>query len=399
MDKIQKVYDFETILDRSGTGSVKWEQMKIDNPGVDKGIVPFSIADMEFKNPPEITEGLKACLDEIVLGYQAPTESYETAVTSWVKRRYGWEPDRKWLINSIGVINAFCCGIRAFVREGEGVILMTPVYPPFAEGISRNGRRLLRCPLIYQGGEYRINFELLEQLAKEPDCRLLILCNPHNPVGRVWTREEIERIGEICLENNVFVISDEVHCDLIMEGYKFTSFASVSEKFADNCMICISPGKTFNLAGIKSGCIFVKNDEKRAALLEEMSKVLHPNWLPALSYRAVEIAYTQCDAWMEQMLSVINENKRQLAKFLKERLPRVHAVEMEGSYLQWLDFRDYGWDAREQERIMQKEAQLFFDEGYKFGEEGEGFERMNMACPTAVILKALERLEEVLKKI
>lgn len=397
MNKTHRTYDFETILDRSGTGSVKWEQMKSDNPNVEEGIVPFSIADMEFKNPPEITEGLKACLDEIVLGYQTPEDSYRTAVTSWVKRRYGWEARPEWLINTIGVINAFSCGIRAFAGEGEGVILMTPVYPPFAEGICKNGRKLYRCPLICQDGTYTINFTLLEQLAEKPDCRLLILCNPHNLVGRVWTREELMRVGEICLKNNVFVISDEVHCDIIMEGYKFTSFASVSEEFAENCMICLSPGKTFNLAGIKSGCIFVRNGERRSALLDEISKVLHPNWLPALSYRAVEIAYTKCDAWMGEMLAVLNENKEMLVQFLNERLPKVRPVEMEGTYLQWLDFRAYGWDIKEQERIMQQEAQLFFDEGYRFGEEGEGFERMNLACPKAVLLKALERLETVLR--
>lgn len=397
MNKTRNTYDFETILDRSGTSSTKWERMRQDNPQADRRIVPFSIADMEFKNPPEITEGLKAYLDEIVLGYQIPSKSYEEAVTSWVKRRYGWEARAEWLVSTLGVINAFCNGIRAFTEEGEGIILMTPVYPPFAEGIRKNGRKLYRCPLVYQNGAYKMDFQLLEQLAKKPDCRLLILCNPHNPVGRVWTAEELQQLGKICLENNIFVISDEVHCDIVMEGFTFTSFAAVSEEFADNSMICISPGKTFNLAGIKSGCIFVRNDEKRKALLNEISKVLHPNGLPALSYRAVEIAYTKCDKWMEEMLSVINENKKALVSFLKERLPRVYPVEMEGSYLQWLDFRDYGWSGKELERIMKQEAQLFFDEGYRFGEEGEGFERMNMACPGKVLAEALERLETVLK--
>ena len=393
--------DFNREVDRRSTSDVKWrpEGLKGYLPiEVSENEIPMWIADMDFACPECIVRAIKERADKEIFGYCSYKQEYYDALTWWFDKRFGMKIHTDLVSMMPTVVSAINVAIRAFSNPGDKVIIQQPVYDPFAELIKKTGRVMVNNGLICNDGLYEMDFPLLEEQAADPDAKIMILCSPHNPVGRVWTREELMRVGEICLKNNVFVISDEVHCDIIMEGYKFTSFASVSEEFAENCMICLSPGKTFNLAGIKSGCIFVRNGERRSALLDEISKVLHPNWLPALSYRAVEIAYTKCDAWMGEMLAVLNENKEMLVQFLNERLPKVRPVEMEGTYLQWLDFRAYGWDIKEQERIMQQEAQLFFDEGYRFGEEGEGFERMNLACPKAVLLKALERLETVLRR-
>ena len=391
-------YDFETVMDRTGSGSAKWNLMRAMAPGVPAGIVPLSVADMEFKNPPEIIEGLKAYLDHAVLGYAAPTHSFYEAVLSWTKRRYGWETKKEWLITTPGVINGFFHGVRAFTEPGDGVILLTPSYPPFFRAANDTGRTLVRCPLVYKNGAYSIDFALLERLAAGEKNKLLILSNPHNPVGRVWTREELLRLGEICLANGVFVISDEIHCDLIMPGNTFTSFASISPEFEKYSMTCIAPSKTFNLAGMQASCIFVPDEKRRERYLKAMAGIHQENRLNALAYKSTEIAYTRCDEWLSQLIGVIDENRRTLKDFMAGHCPEVGVVELQGTYLQWIDVHAFGMDPEEQERIMTREGYLFLDEGSMFGPEGDGFERINLACPKPVLMDALKRFEKLYQK-
>lgn len=390
-------YDFETVLDRYDNGSVKWNLMKKKKPQVERGIVPFSVADMEFQNPPEIIEALKQYLDSAVLGYQTAEPSWYKAVTDWTKRRYGWITKPEWFYTTPGIVNALYHGVLAFTGEGDGVIVMPPVYYPFYKAVETNGRKLVRCPLLEDGLHYTIDFQKLELLAADPANRLLILCNPHNPVGRVWTREELLRLSEICLRHQVFVISDEIHCDLIMPGHTFTSFASLSEENAANTMTCIAPSKTFNLAGLEASCVILPDRDRRHRLKAQMGRVSYEGRVNALGYKAMEAAYTRCDEWLSEVIQVIEQNHLLLKEFLQENCPEIKAAPLEGTYLQWLDLRSFGWTPEEQENIM-VEADLFFDEGSMFGPEGDGFERMNLACPQSVMVEGLRRLCQAINR-
>ena len=392
-------YDFETVVNRKNTGSAKWEGMKSLNPNVSEGIIPLSVADMELKNPPEIIKGLQEYLEDAILGYSTATESYLDAVTNWTKRRYNWETKSEWLINTPGVVNAFFQAVKAFTQPGDGVIIMTPVYYPFYMAVEKNERNIVKNPLILnKEGKYEIDFNDLKEKAKVSNNKLLILSNPHNPVGRVWTEEELRKVGEICLENNVLVVSDEIHCDLIMPGYRHTTFANICEEFADNTITCISPSKTFNIAGMQSSNIFIKNEKLREKYLEELLKTAQFNSLNILGFKATEIAYTQCDEWLSQLIELIDTNRKMLTEFIETNIPQIKVINMEGTYLQWIDCRNLGIDYKELERINIFEAELFTDEGYIFGEEGIGFERLNLACPTKVLMDALERFKDTLDK-
>ena len=392
-------YDFETVVNRKNTGSAKWEGMKSLNPNVSEGIIPLSVADMELKNPPEIIKGLQEYLEDAILGYSTATESYLDAVTNWTKRRYNWETKSEWLINTPGVVNAFFQAVKAFTEPGDGVIIMTPVYYPFYMAVEKNERNIVKNPLILnEEGKYEIDFDDLREKAKISTNKLLILSNPHNPVGRVWTEEELRKVGEICLENNVLVVSDEIHCDLIMPGYKHTTFANICDEFADNTITCISPSKTFNIAGIQCSNIFIKNEKLREKYLEELLKTAQFNSLNILGFKATEIAYTQCDEWLSQLIELIDTNRKMLTEFIETNIPQIKVINMEGTYLQWIDCRNLGIDYKELERINIFEAELFTDEGYIFGEEGIGFERLNLACPTKVLMDALERFKNTLNK-
>ena len=391
-------YDFTTVVDRSNMGCAKWEQMKGWNPDVSPGVVPFSVADMELKNPPEITQGLKKYLDETILGYTMPTDAYLNAVCSWMHKRHDWEISKEWIIGSPGVVNAFFLAVKAFSDEGDGIIIQTPVYYPFKTAIERNKRTLVKNPLLFTGSTYVIDYDDLELKARNPRNKVLLFCSPHNPVGRVWTPEELARIGEICLRNQVLIISDEIHFDLIMPGHKHTVFARLSANLANNMMVCTAPSKTFNLAGLQTSNIIIPNPKIRSRYVEEM--MLNGSFsLNIMGYKACEIAYTECEEWLEQLLQLIYHNHLELKKFMAANLPAIKVFDLEGTYLQWMDFRGLGMNKDELKKFMHFEAEVFCDEGYVFGEEGAGFERMNLACPTRVMMEALERLAAAIKKL
>lgn len=384
-------YDFTTVVDRSTCGSAKWEQMKAWNPKVSKGVIPFSVADMEVKNPPEVIEGLKAYLDETILGYSIPTKAYLDAVCGWMERRHGWKIRPEWILGTTGVVPAFFSAIRAFSEPGDGIIVQTPVYYPFYMAIERNARTIVRNPLILSGGTYQIDFEDLERKAADPRNKILLFCSPHNPVGRVWTKEELARVGEICLRHNVLIISDEIHFDLVMPGSEHTVFAALSEELANRMIVCTAPSKTFNLAGMQVSNIVIPNEALRARYQEELAAQGFFS-LGALGYKACEIAYTRCEAWLDQLIELVWRNHQVLKAYLAANLPEVKVFGLEGTYLQWMDFRALGMDKDELERFLHMDAELFLDEGYIFGEESAGYERMNLACPTSELVAALERL-------
>lgn len=386
-------YDFETLHSRRNTGSTKWDQMYRLNPSVPDTVVPFSVADMELKNPPEIAEGVGAYLKESILGYTGATEGYYNAVINWMKRRHNWAVRKEWIVEYPGVVPALYHLVKLLTEPGDGVILFTPVYYPFYNAVKKGKRTLVESRLLVCGSHYEIDFDDFEQKAKDPNNKLCILCNPHNPVGRVWTREELEKIGRICIDNGILVVSDEIHNDLIMPGYQHTVFASISEEFAQHSIICTAPSKTFNMAGLMTSNLIIadENLKKRVYEYREDQAVFFCNMA---GYKACEIAYNNCEEWLEELLQVLDTNRRQVKDFMTEKFPQIQVFDLEGTYLQWLDCNGLGLTYQELERFMQDEAYFFTDEGYVFGASGEGFERINLACPTWVLKEALERFEQ-----
>ncbi len=391
-----KQYDFETVIRRVGVGSGKWDEIEKTLGTTPEDVIPFSVADMEFVEAPEIIEGLKQFLDKSVLGYAQPTVAFKEAAKNWLSRRHGWEIDTEWIRDTPGVINGFFTAVKAFTKEGEGVMLMTPVYYPMYAAATRHNRVLVENKLIRVGDTYEIDFDDFEAKAKDPNTKLLILCSPHNPSGRVWRRDELERIGRICVENHVLVVSDEIHSDLLSPGYKHIPFASLSPEFAMNSITCTAPSKTFNLAGLQTALAIIPNPELRQKFYEEQQKDDGNPKCNILGLEACRIAFTECDEWLEQVKAVIERNRQTIIAFLAREFPQIQVMKLEGTYLLWMDFNGLGIECHELARLLKEEAHLFFDEGYIFGEAGEGFERWNLACPTKYVEEGLVRLKKTL---
>lgn len=391
-------YDFHTRVDRSGDGSVKWNEMYKKRPQVSEGVVPLSVADMEFKHPEPLIEGLCEHIKTTVLGYTGPTESYLDAVVDWMDRRHDFSVDKDWIVHTRGVVPAVFNAVRAFSDEGDGVIIMSPIYFPFFNAIKLQNRRIVDCPLIEEDGHYTIDYELFERLAEESKNKILLFCSPHNPVGRVWKREELEKLSDIIKKNEMILLSDEIHFDLIMPGHRHTVFQTVDEELSERTVTFTAPSKSFNLAGVPISNIIIKNETLRERFSEELAKAAVKS-NTAIGYKACEIAYNQCEDWLEECIRVVDGNQKAIKGFFEEKYPHIKAPLSEGTYLQWIDFRSLGMNAKELEAFMEEKAELFFDEGYYFGENGKGFERLNLAVPREVIDDALNRLDNVLRDL
>ena len=388
-------YDFETLVNRKNTGALKWEGMYSQLPEAGDNVVPLSVADMELKNPPAIIEGLKDYLDNIILGYTGETENYYKSVISWMERRHGFSPKKEWFVMTAGVVPAIKEMVGAFTKDGDSVLMLTPVYYPFYSSVEANGRTVLGSELILEGTEYKIDFEDFAEKAARPETTLCILSSPHNPIGRIWTKYELLKLCEICLENNVFMISDEIHFDLIMPGFEHVSMGTFEEKYLNNCAICTAPSKTFNLAGLQTSNIFIPNEEYR----NKMTSARGYFSLNIFGYKACELAYDKCEEWLDELLLFLDENRKFVEEFVAENMPEVKVHRLQGTYLMWLDFRAWGMTKEEQENFMVHKAQAVFDEGYVFGEGGIGFERINIACPKFVLKETLERIVKAKKEL
>lgn len=388
-------YDFTTLRPRIAVGSGKWDAMAKRRPGLPPEVIPLSVADMEFPTAPEIVEHLVQYAEGTILGYTQPTDDYYAALAGWMARRHHWKIQREWVVPSPGVVPALYHMIQAYTQPGDKVIVFPPVYYPFYSAIRENGRQVLECPLLEKDGRYEMDFDRFVRAAEEG--KVLLFSSPHNPVGRVWSREELERLSAICLEKGVLVLSDEIHFDLILGERPHTVYATLSEAAAQHCVVCTAPSKTFNLAGLQTSNIIIPNEKLREKLLA-VRKRLGLHGCNILGYQACEAAYRCCEDWLEQLLTVLRENRELVRTFAKAWLPGIEPVELEGTYLQWLDCRGLGMDAKALEKFMQEEALWFTDEGYIFGTGGEGFERINLACPTWVLRKALERLRDALER-
>lgn len=387
-------YDFTTLPPRWGTGAEKFDLMTEKCPQVPRDVVPFSIADMDFLPPPELLQGLHRTVDETIFGYIAPGDSYYDAILGWMDRRHGVKVPREWLVDADNVLEALRQMIFAYTDPGDAVLTLTPAYPPFLSIPVNAGRQLLQCPLTMgEDRRYQIDFDLLEDFCRREEVKLLAFCNPHNPVGRAWTAEELQQVADICLRHSVFIVSDEIHWDLIMPGTVFTSMARLPEKYLHNCAVSTAVSKTFNIAALRGGTIILPDEDRRRRFHAHDGI----SGRDVFSYAATEIVYTRCEAWLDELLTVIEGNRKLLSDFMAQRLPEVGVTPMEATYLQWLDFRFLGLGPEEQEDFMARKARCFFTEGYKFGEGGAGFERWSLACPRHVLLAGLERMEKAVK--
>ncbi|QEJ94216.1 MalY/PatB family protein [Treponema phagedenis] len=391
-------YDFTTKVNRKGQGSYKWQDMYKKNPNVSEGVVPLSVADMEFLTQPELKAGLKKTIDEMILGYTGPTSEYKTAVISWMQRRHNFHIEADWIVNTAGVVPAVFTGIREFTNEGDGVIIMSPVYYPFYNAIKLQNRNIVDCPLIEKDGYYTIDYKLFDKLARNPKNKILLFCSPHNPVGRVWKKEELEKLSDLIIKNDLLLLSDEIHFDLVMPNYKHTVFQTLSDDLAEKTLTFTAPSKTFNIAGMGLSNAIIKNKELRTRFIAALDTI-SASPMTALGFKACEIVYNECEQWLEECLKVIDTNQRLLHTWFKANHPAIKAPLIEGTYLQWVDFRALGLDNESLENFMIHEAELFLDEGYIFGKNGSGFERFNLAAPTKILEEALDRLDRALKKL
>ena len=388
-------YDFDELIDRKGTGTMKW-----DNLGKQFGsddLLPLWVADMDFRAPQPVIDAIVSRARHGIFGYTRIKDSYYESIINWYRRRYGWELNREWFVFTPGVVPAIILIIRALSRPGDGIIVQSPVYYPFYESVELNGRHIIHNPLKLVNGRYEMDFDDLEKKTKDPKARLLILCNPHNPVGRVWNREELKKLGEICNKNGVTVIADEIHSDLRYSGVPFTNYASISEEFAQNSITCTAASKTFNLAGLQISNIIIPNRMLRQKYenIVDSAKSVRPNSFAA---DAVEAAYNHGEEWLEELLKYLKGNLEFMKDFIRDNIPAVNVIEPEGTYLVWLDFRKVESDPEKLERLMHEDAKVALDEGYIFRTGGEGFERINIACPRLILRQALEQISSTVKK-
>lgn len=390
------MYDFETVKNRRLLGAGKWTGMKkADGSAIKADIVPLSVADMEFVNAPEIIAAMHRCADEMTpYGYQNTTDEYLDAVVYWMKHKHDWEIPPDWIIISAGVVKALYQAVKSFTKPGDGVVVMTPVYYPFYGAAACNDTHVVENPLILCEDHYEIDFDDLEKKLADPQNTMLILCTPHNPIGKVFTRDELTRIGELALKYDVLIIADEIHNDLIMPDFKHTMFPTISKAFEDHCIVCTSPSKTFNLAGMSNANIIIPNKELREQYLKDAG-FIHIN--PFALYSCVA-AYREGEQWLSALIDVLADNVRFMNETLHQYFPKAIVHELQGTYLLWVDFRAYGLNKDELEHLMKEEADLFLDEGYLFGKAGEGFERINLAVPKHVLVNAMERMKKVFIK-
>lgn len=386
------IYSFDEIVDRRGTDSLKYASWE----GKPDDLIPLWVADMDFRTPPEVVEALAQKSRHGIFGYSdALSDDYFKALSNWYSDRFEWALSPEWLVKTPGVVFAINTAIRALTKEGDSVLIQQPVYYPFAGSVSENGRRLVINELIYSAGRYTIDLDDFEHKIIQNNVKLFILCSPHNPVGRVWTAEELTSMGDICLKHGVLVISDEIHADFVFPGYCHKVFAGIKPDFSDISITCTAPTKTFNLAGLQISNIFIPNADIRRRFQGEMRKTGYgaPN---IMGLTACKAAYAHGAKWLEDLKAYISSNLEFVRDFLAHNLPQIKLVEPEGTYLLWLDFRALGLSDDELDELIINKAGLWLDKGTMFGRSGSGFQRINIACPIEILRKAMQQLGEAI---
>ncbi len=378
-------------IDRTGTGSYKWDSMAKRLGEQTQGVYPFSVADNDLPVAKELRKGLVQHLQTAVLGYTGMTASYKHAVVDWMKSRHDWTIDPSWIVTSPGVVTALYRCVKAFTQPGEGIVIQTPVYPPFFHAIEDSGRRVVSNPLIANNASYTMDFDDLESKLADPHTSMMILCSPHNPVGRVWKTDELNRVLQLCRQYDVVLVSDEIHFDLVRPGFSHTVAASLSESKGGSLITLTAPSKTFNIAGLQCANILIEDPVLRQRFIDEGSKD-GSHGINALGLAACEIAYTRCEPWLNEFLSLIDANHRTVVEFMALHCPQIIVTPLEGTYLQWLNFRALGLSDPELEQFLVEKAQLVLTPGIDFGPEGSGFMRMNLGCMPQVLQEGLVRL-------
>lgn len=394
--------NFDEIVDRRGTNCLKYDfavERGALKPGEDSnGLLPLWIADMDFRTSSFVQDALIRSVEHGIFGYTEPKAEYFRALQNFYRRRHNFEFDPRWVIKTPGVMIVLALAIKAFTKVGDAVLIQQPVYMHFPDVILQNDRKLVSNDLVYgEDGRYHIDFEDFERKIVENNVKLFLLCSPHNPVCRVWTREELLRVGEICLKHNVFVVADEIHNDFVFEG-THTVFASLGEKFADNSITVTSPTKTFNLAGLQIAHAFIKNPEVRKAIRKEIDGIGYSQvTIPGLV--AAQAAYEHGEEWLEALKKYLKGNIDFVDKFVKENLPGVKLVPMEATYLAWLDFKGTGLSTTQVDDLIRNKARLWLNSGTLFGKTGECFQRVNLACPRSILEEALNRIKKALEAL
>ena len=389
-------FDFDKVVDRKGTNCLKYDFAR--ERKMPEDVLSLWVADMDFPTAPVILEKLHKAVDHGIFGYTEGKEAYFHAVHNWYKDHFGWEVERRWLIKTPGVVFGLAMAVKAYTKEGEGVLIQQPVYYPFSEVIGDNNRVLVNNSLKNMDGHYEIDFEDFEKKIVENNVKLFILCNPHNPVGRVWTKEELLKLGEICVKHDVVVVSDEIHGDFIYPGHQHTVFASLSDEIADITITCTAPSKTFNLAGLQISNIFISNTNLRRKFRKEVAAAGYSQ-VNIMGMVSCQAAYEEGKEWLDQLKDYLAENLDFVRTYLKENIPKVKLIEPEGTYLIWLDFREMGLSKDELENLIVNKAKLWLDSGAVFGEDGIGYQRINIACPRATLERALRQLKEAVESL
>lgn len=376
-------YDFDKITDRRASNSYKWDSAP-------EGVLPMWVADMDFRTAPAIIDALQKRVAHGIFGYTRVPDAYYDAVTSWFSRRHGWDIDREWIIYTSGVVPAVSAVIKALTMPGDKVIVQTPVYNCFFSSIRNNGCEIVSNPLRRIGDTYEMDFDNLERCAADPRAKVMLLCNPHNPAGRVWTPDELTRLGNICLRNGVTVVSDEIHCELVYQGFKYTPFASLSDAFLHRSVTCVSPSKAFNIAGLQiANIVAFDNDLRR-----RIDKAININEVCDVNpfgVAATIAAYNEGEEWLNQLVDYLHGNYEAMAEFCRRELPEFPIARLEGTYLVWMDCSSLGMPSDALEHALLDNARLWLNAGTMYGAEGEGYMRWNIACPRSVMLDGLNR--------
>ena len=383
-------YNFDEIIPRRGTNSYKW-----DSAG-DADILPMWVADMDFRTAPPVVEALRKRVEHGIFGYVRVPDAYYAAVTNWFARRHDWQIEKEWIIYTTGVVPALSAVIKALTAPGDKVMVQTPVYNCFFSSIRNNGCGMIANPLIYRNGTYQIDFADLEQKAADPSVKVLLLCNPHNPAGRVWTKQELTRIGDICIRNNVWVVADEIHCELVFPGHTYIPFASISQEFLMHSVTCTSPSKAFNLAGLQIANIISADTNIRT----KIDKAINVNEVCDVSPFGVEAliaAYNDSEEWLEELKQYLFDNYNYLRAYFAEYLPEFPVSILEGTYLVWVDCSVLNQSSDEIIKTLLEKEKIWVNEGSLYGEAGEGFIRINIACPRQQLIEGLNRLRRALK--
>lgn len=376
-------YDFDKTIDRRATNSYKWDSAP-------EGVLPMWVADMDFRTAPAIIDALQKRVAHGIFGYTRVPDAYYDAVTSWFSRRHGWDIDREWIIYTSGVVPAVSAVIKALTVPGDKVIVQTPVYNCFFSSIRNNGCEIVSNPLRRTADTYKMDFDALERCAADPRTKVMLLCNPHNPAGRVWTPDELTRLGNICLRNGVTVVADEIHCELVYQGFKYTPFASLSDAFLHRSVTCVSPSKAFNIAGLQIANIVAFDNDLRSRIDKaiNINEVCDVN---PFGVAATIAAYNEGEEWLNQLVDYLHGNYEAMAEFCRRELAEFPITRLEGTYLVWMDCSSLGMSSDALEHALLDDARLWLNAGTMYGAEGEGYMRWNIACPRSVMLDGLNR--------